>query len=311
MISFRYHLVSIVAVFLALGLGLLAGTSVLDQELINRLRDQTEDAQTRSAELRTRVGELQSQIGQLEGFTEAVLPYLATGRLSGREVIILTQEGVDGAVLAEARDALDAADALVVAELAVTPKMASSDAGAQQELADVLGILAPADPGSLPLQAATALAERLATETGLETDPAAPDLLRDLLAQNFLIPNGSGISDATIGEIGGGGQVVVVLAGGQSEPFLAPESFMVPLVTTLVVRGVPVAAAEGTETTYPFVELLRAGDAAAIGAIVTVDDLDRTIGGVALVLGLQELVTTGHGGDYGVKDGAALIPPLP
>lgn len=311
MISFRYHLVSIVAVFLALGLGLLAGTTVLDQELINRLRDQTEDAQTRSAELRTQVGGLQSQIGQLEGFAEAVMPYLATGRLTGREVIILTQEGVDGAVLAEARGALEAADAVVVAELAVTPKMASSDEGVQRELADVLGIVVPTDPGSLPLQAATALGDRLATETNLDTGPAAPDLLRDLLAQNFLIPNGSGISDATIGEIGGAGEVVVVVAGGSSEPFLAPESFMVPLVRSLVFRGVPVAAAEGTETTYPFVDLLRGDGAVSVGEIVTVDNLDQTIGGVALVLGLQELVTTGQGGDYGVKDGAALIPPLP
>ena len=37
MISFRYHLVTIVAVFLALGLGVLAGTTVLDQALVDRL----------------------------------------------------------------------------------------------------------------------------------------------------------------------------------------------------------------------------------------------------------------------------------
>ena len=39
MIDFRYHLVSIVAVFLALGLGILMGTAVLNDALVKSLRD--------------------------------------------------------------------------------------------------------------------------------------------------------------------------------------------------------------------------------------------------------------------------------
>ena len=37
MINFRFHLVSLIAVFLALGLGILVGSTVIDQKIVNRL----------------------------------------------------------------------------------------------------------------------------------------------------------------------------------------------------------------------------------------------------------------------------------
>ena len=37
MINFRFHLVSLIAVFLALGLGILVGSTVIDQGIVNRL----------------------------------------------------------------------------------------------------------------------------------------------------------------------------------------------------------------------------------------------------------------------------------
>src|SRR5438876_572478 len=45
LISFRYHVVTIVAVFLALGLGVLAGTTVLDQGLVKNLKARTDAAE--------------------------------------------------------------------------------------------------------------------------------------------------------------------------------------------------------------------------------------------------------------------------
>jgi len=38
MINFRFHLVSLIAVFLALGLGILVGPSVVDQVIVDRLQ---------------------------------------------------------------------------------------------------------------------------------------------------------------------------------------------------------------------------------------------------------------------------------
>ena len=44
MIPWRYHLVSIMAIFLALGLGVLVGTTVINPGLVKNLSSQTERA---------------------------------------------------------------------------------------------------------------------------------------------------------------------------------------------------------------------------------------------------------------------------
>jgi hypothetical protein len=54
--------------------------------------------------------------------------------------------------------------------------------------------------------------------------------------------------------------------------------------------------------------MLRDG---GVDGLVTVDDLDESRGGAALVLGLERRLLTGQGGDYGVKGGAAPLPPPP
>ncbi|TMK19625.1 MAG: copper transporter, partial [Actinobacteria bacterium] len=41
MINLRYHIVSLAATFLAFGLGILAGTTVIDQGLVSSLRQNT------------------------------------------------------------------------------------------------------------------------------------------------------------------------------------------------------------------------------------------------------------------------------
>ncbi len=52
MISWRYHLISIVAVFLAFGLGVLTGTTVLNDNLVRNLKSQTKNLTADLDELR-------------------------------------------------------------------------------------------------------------------------------------------------------------------------------------------------------------------------------------------------------------------
>jgi hypothetical protein len=82
----------------------------------------------------------------------------------------------------------------------------------------------------------------------------------------------------------------------------------VPLAEQLAGLGVPVAAGESLLSDYDYVSLVRSN---GTEGTVTVDDLDQTMGGAALVLGLEELLATGNGGAYGVKDGAEPLPPPP
>lgn len=304
MISLRYHIVAIVAVFLALAIGVLVGGAFVQPALEDRLRDQTDELNQSNAALREQIDEARAQAGATDAFVEAALPYLIEGRLLGRSVVVVTQEGVEDAVLGEAQRSLQGAGATVVAALSAQEEIASEDPETQARLAGLLGVVVDSPADQLPELTASALAQRLANEPTAVA--AQDDLLAQLLSAGFLAPVGSGLSESTLAEIGSAGQVVVVLGGGDDESVLPPENFAGPLVDELAAQGVLVAAGESSTTVLPFVDDLRGTD-----GIVTVDDLDLSMGGAALVLGLDELVRTGQGGAYGIKDGAEPLPPPP
>src|SRR5688572_21206890 len=111
MISFRFHLVSLVAVFLALGLGVLTGTIVLNRGVVAVLGGQTERLREQSADLRRRVDRLEEQAEISSAFENAAMAHLVNGRLPGTDVILITQEGTDGAGIQGVRRALDEAGA--------------------------------------------------------------------------------------------------------------------------------------------------------------------------------------------------------
>ena len=303
MISFRYHVVTIVAVFLALAIGLLGGAAFVQPALQDELQRQTDRLRRDLADRTQQIGDLREQVGALGGFAEAALPYLTSGRLSSTSVVLVTQVGVEDEVLAQAQESLADAGSRILTTVSATDELVSADPATQEQLALMLG--APTAPAEeLPGLAAEALAQRLSNPQVI-----GDDILAELLSAGFLAPVGAGPSAATLEEIGADGQVVVVLSGGRGEqPVLAPEAFAVPLSDQLAGLDVPVAAGESLLSDYEYVSLVRSNGA---DGTVTVDDLDLTMGGAALVLGLEELLATGTGGAYGVKDGAEPLPPPP
>ena len=63
MVDFRFHLISIVAVFLALGLGILVGTGFLGGALVEELEGNIEAAEARNAENTQRITQLERKVG--------------------------------------------------------------------------------------------------------------------------------------------------------------------------------------------------------------------------------------------------------
>lgn len=305
MISLRQHVVTIVAIFLALALGVLAGSAFVQPRLIESLETQVDEQRQRITDLQDEVGQLRDQLAAEQAFNDAALPHLTRNRLIGLDAVVLSQEGVEDEVVAETRGALEEAGAAVVV-LEARSTLAPQDEEAQAALAEVL-TLTETTPEELSRLAAETLADRLASEE--RRDPPDPGLLHLLLTEGYLASLDASLSDETLATIGGPDQMVVVLAGGgDPEAVMAPEDFAVPLVERLADLGLPVAAGESVDTAVPFVPLLRDG---GTDGVVTVDDLDESRGGAALVLGLERLLLTGQGGDYGVKGGAAPLPPPP
>ena len=303
MISFRYHVVSIVAVFLALALGVLLGTTVVNQGVIENLSQRTNDAVSRSEQLRSQVSELQVALRNWDRFGSAVEPILISGQLAARDVVVVTQEGVDAAEVDGVRQALTDAGASVVAVMVVRNRMALLDEEARMDLQAIVGSGAGVDDVALSEAAASQLAARMAN------GPAGgSDLLEQLIDARFLaVRDGTG----TLDEIGQADQAISVLAGGSRQPVVMPESFLAPFTVALAQSARPVVAAETTETVYPFVPLLRR-DGSLDDQVVTVDNADTMPGRIAVVLGLRDLLQEpGSGGHFGVKAGASALIPQP
>jgi hypothetical protein len=292
-------------VFLALGLGILVGTTVLNDSLVTSLQRRTETLQQVTSDLREQLDVALQRAAQSERVVADGQPFLLADRLAGQAVVIVTVEGADGGALDEAAAALDLSGARTIATITVQPEIVPDGGANAQELAKVLGLPADTAPGDLVAAAAEALAGRLAEAT-VHADPGA-DLLGQLLNGGFVVA--PGLSDANLDEVGGPGQVIVVVGGASASSQPVTQGFLTPLVAGLIDLEMTAAAAEGSDKTSTF--LSSTADAVGSTALVTVDGLDQDAGGNALVLGVAQALQTGEGGSFGVGDQASQPLPTP
>jgi hypothetical protein len=307
MISFRYHLVTIVAVFLALGLGVLVGTTVVRPSVITELDRRVDDALASADRLREDLTEANADLRGWDEFGQAAQRLLVAGTLDGREVLLVTEDGVDVGQLDAVQTALRDAGAEVAGVLVATEQLTMPDERARSALAQVMGLPPSTPAADLSRQAASRLGARL--DDGPPVLDPSLDILRGLTSAGFIEDQ---IASGGLDAVGGNDQPVVVLTGGRSETAPAPETFFLPLLTALVQAIHPVAVGEGLDAPVPVVPRIR-DDATLDGRVVTVDNADSLPGRVALVLGLEGLLdgSLGSCDDFGVKAGACGILPQP
>lgn len=305
MISFRFHLVSLVAVFLALGLGVLTGTTVLNKGIVERLEANTANLSANLGRIREEVEDLRTAVDIGNRFGSEVMPSLVGGRLSGSEVIVITQEGADDEGLGGVQDALEAGGASVEAVFSVADRMALPEEGDRRALEEL--VAAPADMPREDLLAEAA--QRLAD--GISVRAVEPDVLTLLLDQGFMLNRGPSFDEEDARRLADPGQIVAVVAGTEGRPVLRPDLFLVPVVERLAENGANVAAfeAQDADPEFSFVGAVRENDAADL--VVTQDNVDQIYGEIGLVLAIEDLVQQGRAGHYGVKRGAdRLLPPM-
>ncbi|HXY72253.1 MAG TPA: copper transporter [Actinomycetota bacterium] len=308
MVSFRYHVVTIVAVFVALAVGILMGSTLLDQNLVHTLQNQTADMSQTISSLTKKVNDQQTQLNAVEKFVGDAMPSLVGGRLEGKQVILLTEHGIDLSTLNKVRQSLagpDGAGASVQGVVVMNPSMTLSDPASRATAARILGVPASTSSARLSQELARALGDRLAT--GPPTATGQSDLLQEMVDAKLVT-----LSDAAggAGAIGGADVPVVALSGSAPSTPVDARTFYVPLFDQLVANGTPTAAASSSTTSSPFLDQIRA-DGGVDGKILTVDDVDLAPGQVALVWGLQRLINGDDGGDYGLSCGTCSLAPSP
>ncbi|MEZ5178479.1 MAG: copper transporter [Acidimicrobiales bacterium] len=146
MINFRYHIVSITAVFLALGIGTALGSTFLDRYTVDLLDRNISSAEARIKATDAENDRLQSQVDDAEARDGALLvsgaPQMLDDRLPDVPVLVVAAAGVDGAAVDAVELVLGATGADLRGSLLLTDKLAFAD-GVDAELADALGLQDP------------------------------------------------------------------------------------------------------------------------------------------------------------------------
>lgn len=319
MVNLRYHIVSIVAVFLALALGIVVGSTVIDKAIVDTLNDRVNVVERRANETAAENRGLNDQLDSLRDFAQQARDQLVAGELAGVPVLVVTVQGVDRRPIDGLVDGLRAAAAVPTGTVSFTNKFLLASEADVRALADVVGLpttLTPTPPVTQPDGVRRLALSRVASL--LDGTGNDPGLLPALASAGFVSyeppPGQSGTTTGTtpgrsfdLRSFPVPGLRVVVVSGAAAQvaddlvarPFVASLARSSPALPTVVAAE---DRAGGVPGTPGFVEPLR-DDGSLSSRLSTVDNLGEPTGQAAAVLALRDLATprTGH---YGVGPGA-------
>ena len=316
MINFRFHLVSLVAVFLALALGVVMGSTVIDRAIVDRLSAQIDSVKKRADAERAENRALRDQMKGFETFVAQSQPQVTGRRLNQIPVTVVAVRGVPAEDVRAASDILKSAGALVPGVLWIEDTMTATDPSARAKLVQAMGDtgLATDDLRQVALEA---LGHRLATGGRIVTaaTPALSgiDTLLSLTEAGLVSFDTLGGGSVSLDSWPSAGTRMLLIDGSQAHP--PPGSVTLPVLRAAAAAGGRLALAEvfrPTATIKARGSVVRGvrEDAALSRVISTVDDLDDLRGQVALTLAVQEL-GTGRAGHYGEGPGASSQLPTP
>ncbi|HET9197899.1 MAG TPA: copper transporter [Solirubrobacterales bacterium] len=104
--SARYHATSLIAVFIALAVGILIGAEFGGDALTNTRRDLERSLVGNLQDARSRADDLNAELNRSDEFAERVYPALTRERLEGRRYAILALGGLPSPVTEEVEEAL-------------------------------------------------------------------------------------------------------------------------------------------------------------------------------------------------------------
>ena len=95
MLDMRYHVISLVAVFLALGIGILLGTTLVERGLIAEQKAQINSLRKTFDEIKEENSELNKQLSLYKSYAEESKSYLLPGRLAGKQFAVIASSDPD------------------------------------------------------------------------------------------------------------------------------------------------------------------------------------------------------------------------
>lgn len=315
MVNFRFHLVSLTAVFLALAAGITIGAGVVDRATVDQIERQLADVAERRRETNAENDRLRRELATASQFLDDAGDQLVDGALAGAPVVVVATTNVDRDLVDRFRGTLATAGAEVDGTYWFSERWALAEAEQARQLAAILDIAPTTSADNVRAAALVALAA--AWSTG---DSGA--FVAALADAGFLEFEAAPADVVTAGQLPRPETTFVVISAAPADA--APDLVSVPLVTRLVGEGRPVLAAQPAdpapvesadgaepEASAPgFVAQLRDEEDDVDGPLSTVDNLDDPRGRIAAVLAVRDL-RAGRTGHYGLGPDTRLIPEPP
>jgi Copper transport outer membrane protein, MctB len=280
--SARYHTASLIAVFLALAIGILIGAEFGGGALTETRKDLEHSLVGNLQDARSRADELSGDLNRSNEFGERVYPVLTRDRLAGRRLAIVALGGLPSDLTGAVEDALGPTGAKLVG------------VGVVREPVDVNGL-------------AGALGKTRFAD--LRTNPEALSELGAGLGRQMVL--GGTLPEVVRGQLFSrasgsfGGLDGVIVVRNQPEDMGPVQRARAGQLESALMSGmtatrVPTVGIEATTTEPSSISFFQSND------LASVDDVDLTAGQLALVFGLL-----GAEGSFGVKGSAdRLLPDL-
>jgi hypothetical protein len=320
-IDFRYHLVSIVAVFLALAIGIVLGSTELQGPAFSLLDKTTSKLQNELGQVSSQRDTAQQQATESELYAQTVEPVVLHDLLTGHRLLIVTEPGAQPSVVNGVTTAAIHAGATVTGEINLQPKFLDTSGTVQDslnqttlEVAQTAGI--QLDTGATyQQQAAQLIASEILTTSpapvgsrpsGSGQGTSAASMLQAYAASQFLSASGQPASPATLA-------VVVTPQYAPSDGSADQlDQVLIPLVQELAAKSaatVVVGSSAGSGAGSP-IALLRSNNVSS--QVSTVDDADLAAGQTVAMQALAVVLAGGKAGSYGfTANGASAIAPSP
>ncbi|GAA3389729.1 copper transporter [Cryptosporangium minutisporangium] len=308
MINFRYHVVSLTAVFLALAVGLVLGTAALNGTVQNQISEQVSGLRNSNGQLRDQVEELQARAASQDQFVEQIAPALLAGKLTGRSVLVVSGPTADNDDRDRVVEMLKMAGASITGQVRLRKDF--TDPNKDDALQDLAARLTPAGVTTLPnngvgVETASALLATVLLQSKARITPDARTTILtgyeslgvlDLDGQVSTVPAPAVVFVSGAPESGSDGEDRNEAFLNVVKQFDVVAGQMVVAASTAAGAGNPVAAVRD--------------DGTLAKTISTVDGVSLAEGQVATAMALIEQFT-GRAGHYGTGSGAtARIPTL-
>ena len=302
MISFRYHLVSVIAVFLGIALGVVIGTSALNGAVVGDLRRQVSDLKKNDDALARQNRALQSTAAHADLLAQTFGRKIAAGSLAKTPVVLLGAPGASKGLKDAMAAQVTAAGGTIAGRLQLSkdfsdPRRAYDIRSLATSGVHPIGLQLPTteDAGAL----AGALLGYVLLGHGQSTDLA--QVIAGFGTLNMIKAESSAVA---------AGKLVLLVAPGSRPADDEAGKMLLSFATQLGARtgGPTVVAGDPPSGTAGGLVALVRKDETASKAVSTVDDANSPLGELTVVLAGAEALA-GHPGHYGTGPGAdGLLP---